>query len=166
MNCIILDKKDIIKCTIPSIEDVKGLPTEILKASDWWWLKSPGEYRNRVAYVDNYGYINRYGHDVSNDITAVRPLLITNLKYSKLKVGNIYKIFGTDWYYIGDGKFLKIDIIGRHRFNDNPYRGNWLGSKISKKVYFYLCEKAELNNYEKSELKEYLEEWFSRLEDK
>ncbi len=40
-----------------------------------WWLRSPGVYQNRAAYVGSGGVIRETGSSVDNDIDAVRPAL-------------------------------------------------------------------------------------------
>lgn len=131
-------EENIIKCTVPSIEDIKDLPKEILKSKDWWWLRSPGNGSLIAAGVNYLGFVYRNGNYV--DYThGVRPLLITNLKSENLKLYDIYKIFDIEWYYIGDGNFLSKDILFESPFDVNS------------------------NDYETSELKKRLDDWFNEL---
>ena len=140
MNYITLKKEEIIKCTIPSIEDIENLPKEILKSKAWWWLRSPGCNQNSAVTVDYDGGIHKNGSRVYIVAGAVRPLLVTTLDSSTLKLGDTYKILSIDWYYIGEGKFL------------------------TKYIQFYSFFDTELDDYKKSALKKKVDEWFSRLE--
>jgi len=45
----------------------------------WWWLRSPGYYRNVAAYVYTDGSVGRDGWDVRNTLGAVRPALWLDL---------------------------------------------------------------------------------------
>ena len=44
-----------------------------------WWLRSPGDYPDYAAIVHDKGNIYDFGHEVYNDIVAVRPALFINL---------------------------------------------------------------------------------------
>ena len=46
----------------------------------WWWLRSPGDYGFRAAYVGNYGRILRFGGGVFSVNGSVRPALWRNLE--------------------------------------------------------------------------------------
>ena len=55
-----------------------------------WWLRSPGNNSNNAAEVNNNGWVNRSGDDVSDDCDGVRPALHLNLSSS-----NLYSYAGT-----------------------------------------------------------------------
>ncbi len=48
-------------------------------AAGWWWLRSPGNFRNRATYVGSDGSLDSY-HDVGNASGCVRPALWINLE--------------------------------------------------------------------------------------
>ena len=48
--------------------------------SCWWWLRSPGAYQYRAAYVDIGGAVDCYGDNVDYAYAAVRPALWINLE--------------------------------------------------------------------------------------
>ena len=48
-------------------------------ATCWWWLRSPGYYQYRAAYVSNGGGVNSSGDNVNIDDYGVRPALWINL---------------------------------------------------------------------------------------
>lgn len=45
----------------------------------WWWLRSPGNNRNRAANVDSGGYVSEEGDFVANKDLAVRPAMWISL---------------------------------------------------------------------------------------
>ncbi|MBO4901858.1 MAG: Ig-like domain repeat protein [Lachnospiraceae bacterium] len=53
--------------------------SELLKASDYWWLRSPGLYDDDVAEVYGDGFVANFGYDV-NDSDSVRPAFYLNLE--------------------------------------------------------------------------------------
>ncbi|MCI8390982.1 MAG: hypothetical protein HFI35_09955 [Roseburia sp.] len=44
-----------------------------------WWLRSPGEGRNKAAYIDGYGIICRGGTDIRNETLGIRPVIWIDL---------------------------------------------------------------------------------------
>ena len=50
------------------------------EATCWWWLRSPGNFQNNVAYVYYFGSVNYYGDGVDDDSGCVRPALWINLE--------------------------------------------------------------------------------------
>ena len=63
-------------------------PTDFAVANDawegygvncWWWLRSPGNIRNRAAYVYYDGDVDEFGYIVSDAALAVRPALWIDL---------------------------------------------------------------------------------------
>lgn len=46
----------------------------------WWWLRSPGRYKNYASGVNYIGSINEFGDVVYNDTYSVRPALWITLK--------------------------------------------------------------------------------------
>ena len=49
------------------------------EAACWWWLRSPGNCRNRAVYVNNDGSVSYYGDYVDLHLDCVRPALWINL---------------------------------------------------------------------------------------
>ena len=70
------DTKD--KIYLLSIDEAKGLSGDILKATAWWWLRSPGENSMRAAEVMSNGDVDSFGNYVYC-VMGVRPAL--NLKF-------------------------------------------------------------------------------------
>ena len=46
----------------------------------WWWLRSPGDDSRDAAEVSRYGWVDRLGYDVDDNIDGVRPALHLNLQ--------------------------------------------------------------------------------------
>ena len=44
-----------------------------------WWLRSPGEGRNKAAYIDGYGIICRGGTDIRNGTLGICPVIWIDL---------------------------------------------------------------------------------------
>ena len=65
------DDNDLTKCIPFEYARGKEPPCE----SNWWWLRTPGGYRNGAARVDGFGSIHFFGIDVDTDEGWVRPAL-------------------------------------------------------------------------------------------
>ena len=149
-----------MEITLLSYEEAKKLPEEILQCKTpegyvgfnasngncYWWLRSPGYYCYDAANVSFGGW----GYDDSNDVCsnlAVRPALqnFTSdeiAEMPKTKKGYV-KYLGTKWIdiseYLGYPCLLKETCLKEaHRFD------------------------AEINDYEKSEIKKFIEDWFEK----
>ncbi len=46
----------------------------------WWWLRSPVDDSRDAAEVSRYGWVDRLGYDVDDNIDGVRPALHLNLQ--------------------------------------------------------------------------------------
>ena len=58
--------------------------------ADYWWLRSPGKYDHRAAYVDSDGVVHSDGGTASYDAFAVRPafnLDLTSVLFTSAAVG-------------------------------------------------------------------------------
>ena len=130
-----IKNEDVISADLLSIEEVKVLPQWILANGHWWWLQSPGYTCYNAAFVYIGGSVDTYGHNVDDTKGGVRPTLkVSNLP--NLTIGETVGIFGLLAQYIGNDSVLLCEPIGYHRFD------------------------AESNNYERSEIKSYLDDWF------
>lgn len=135
------------KVDLLTVEEAGRLPLRLRKlvrtnanrvmgdAVPCWWLSSFGYSPNRACFVDENGCVDHCGNIVDIFAHCIRPALrITNL--NDYRVGSIFK-FGDRWFEIIDENtaFCTRDI-GRHRFD------------------------YALNDYEKSEIKALVEEWY------
>lgn len=135
-------KLDIIEATLPSVEEVELFPKELIEHRNWWWLRSPGGDSCWSAYVSYSGYINYHGFVISTG-GDVRPMLrLTNLKDTNLKVGDKFIFKNKTFQIVSEDIAFCLDDIGTSCFN-KKYR------------------KKDANDYEKSDIKKYIERWFN-----
>lgn len=122
-----------------SKEEAESLPDNIIEYEDEWWLKSPvKKYKNYNLAACVLGN-NIYSNFVTQRY-AVRPALtISNIESDNLKLYSHHKIFGEDWIYIGDNRFLFNGDVIHHNFDKKS------------------------NKYEKSEIKQLLNRWLEKL---
>lgn len=137
---------DILRCKVP--KDFNGFIGNKNKCN--WWLRSPGRRSWSAAVVlasdDVYDDVYDYGYDVRYDFCAVRPVLrieeslINTLPRTKKG----YVMFlGTKWIdiseYVGSPCLLKKKCMKEaHRFD------------------------GKSNNYDQSEVKKFIEDWYRR----
>ena len=133
----------ITSATLLSIEEAEQLPRELRKYDHWWWLRSPGFYSDFAVLVDLVGSVYDRGNIVRSDDIAVRPvLLINNLKSSNLKVGDVFEFGGKQFKIVSDKLAFCLTDIGAYCF-----REDW--------------QAEDANDYEKSDVKKYVDEWFN-----
>lgn len=124
-----------------TVEEVEKLPKSLLRHHGWWWLQSPGYNSHYAAYVRNDGLVSINDGEINSDNNDVRPALrITNL--NDYKVGDDFK-FGGKWFRIVDeNTALCLDNIGVQEFDEKS------------------------NDYEKSEIKQFVDDWFDSAQNK
>ena len=134
---------DIRGITLLSVEEAESLLTEKERRySNSWWLRTPGYYRDGACYVGSNGYVYCYGDGVDGDDVGVRPALIINLESSDLKVGDTFKFGDKEFKILSPTiAWMHKDDIGRCAF-----RKDW--------------EADDANNYEASDVKKFVDEWF------
>lgn len=116
----------------------------------WWWLRSPGNLSRIAAVVGASGAVYELGNFVSDVDCTVRPVIrVTDENIDDMKEieDGYIRYLGTKWIditdYIGTVCLLKKKCLKRpHRFD------------------------SASNDYEKSEIKEYIEEWYRRRQEK
>lgn len=137
-------KLDIIEATLPSIEEVKVFPKELRQYHNWWWLRSPSNnYFHSAACVNYDGSINCVGTIVCDNDIAVRPILrLANLNDTTLKIGDKFVFKDKTFQIVSDDIAFCLEDIGTSRFNKD-----------------YMKKLA--NDYEKSDIKKYIERWFN-----
>lgn len=114
--------------TLLTVEEAKRLPESALNTRNWW-LRTPGTYDYRVAYV-YHGKINTQGIDVCHGALAVRPAF----KFQNLDANVGEKVFV--------GKTLCTVIEPGVAFADEH-------------IDYYLYDKNS-NNWDESLLKRYI----------
>ena len=138
-----IQKENIKGITLLSIDEAKNLSDYILRFSEWWWLRSPGYDSFNAALVAFDGDVDDYGFRVSNEDNAVRPaLLCFNLKPLNLKIGDYVNAFDKIWQYIGKDMILLF------------------GKPLTLMAFREDCRASDANDYEKSDVKKYLDNWF------
>lgn len=123
----------------------------------WWWLRSPGWESDRIADVEEGGWVGTDGSWSINSTNGVRPALYVNIPES-----DFYSYAGTvcsdgsineqefeiqdDYMTVKSGKFTVLDMYGFKNWN----------ASISKKYYEKFFGKAQAKKlYEKNEDKEH-----------
>lgn len=136
-----INEKITDKIFLLSIEEYKRYKSAIPAIGFWWWLRSPGDYSDCAAYVNYNGSIYSLGYYVNYFHVAVRPALrIGNLESSNLKVGERVEECGRTWIVIDvdEGLAIAEKPIALRRFD------------------------PEKNDYESSEVRQFLLLWLQR----
>ena len=136
------EELEIVGATLLSSEEAETLPLRLRKHTNWWWLRSPGCISDLAAGVSGGSSILSYGGDVRNGTGAVRPaLIIKNLKSSNLKIGDTFLFGNKKFEIISDVIAFCLEDIGQYCF-----KKDWKAS--------------EANDYEKSDVKKFVDNWF------
>lgn len=123
--------------TLLSVDEAEVLPLRLRQYKTWWWLRSPGDDSTYAASFYSDGSVDNYGFSVDYDFGAVRPALqIKNLESSNFEIGDLFKFGNKEFEIISDSLAFCTTDIGKHRFD----------------LYS--------NDYEKSLIKQYIDEWF------
>jgi len=131
-----IDKNDIEGITMLSVEEARKLPQWILADGNRWWLRSSGRDRYDAAGICGDGSILSLGRPIRDAGAYVRPAIKINVRpYLPLMIGETVLILGRLAQFVGNDAVLLCESIGCHRFDE------------------------KCNDYEKSEIKVYLEGW-------
>jgi len=126
-----------------SAEEYEEYKKRIPHITAWWWLRSPGSSYDVAANVNTSGSVNNRGINVNYSDGAVRPALrILNLKSFNIRIGSSIEIFNRDWVVLDKYLVIAKEPISKHKF-DMGY-----------------------NNYDKSDIKQYLRNWLENQEAK
>lgn len=130
---------EITGATLLSVDEASTLLTENDRAcGSWWWLRSPGFYQNLTAFVRSDSSVDAYGFYVRGGRGGVRPALkIENLVSANLKIRDEFYIGGQRFTIISGHLAFCESTIGHMRFD------------------------AMNNDYETSEIKKYVDDWFA-----
>lgn len=131
---------EIIGATLLTADEAEQLLTAKDRAcKSWWWLRSPGDGWYYAAVVTDFGSVLAYGRGVNDVSVGVRPALrIANLASINLKIGDEFDIGGRRFRIISNYLALCNSIVGYSRFD------------------------AKNNDYERSEIKAFVDAWFER----
>lgn len=148
--------KDIVRCILKeadlviteanllTVDEAKQLPERLIKYNLYWWLRSPSYGPNYAATVGNISPV--YNTDALVNIinNAVRPVLtISNLESLGLKIGDIFEFGGK-----------QFEIISRHRA--------FCLTDIGKCAFRKDKRAPDAKDYEKSDVKKFIDEWFKK----
>jgi len=134
----------ITEATLLTIEEAEQLPEKLKNYNRYWWLRSHGYTYNFAANVIYGGSVSSVGSLVSCYNYAVRPaLIISNLKSSCFRIGDTFKFGNKDFEIISNDRAFCLGDIGYSLF-----REDWRAD--------------DANNYEKSDVKKFIDEWFEK----
>lgn len=132
-------KLDIVGATLLSTDEAEALPLRLRQYKSWWWLRSSIPYSDLAACVNYDGSVDCFASYIDDDGSDIRPALqIKNFENSNLEIGDILKFENKEFEIISDTLAFCTTDIGKHRFD------------------------TDHNNYEKSEVKKYVDEWFEK----
>lgn len=136
---------EITGATLLSVKEAVKLPKDTRVAAANWWLRSPSYFDGRAAFVaGSDGIVREAGYAVSNAF-GVRPALrISGLESSAFKTGDRFELGGHSFTVVSDQYALCEGIIGRYFFRDDWKVGG-------------------ANDYEKSDVKKYVDRWFDSV---
>lgn len=130
----------VAEITLLSVEEYRCYKSLIPYIEEDWWLRSPGSYSYYATSIDSHGAVYEGGSYVDYAFIGVRPVLnISISNSSEFFKGDSIEIFNKTWTVLDvkeDQIYILADkIIAQRRFD------------------------KESNDWEKSELKTWLEEW-------
>lgn len=135
---------NILEATLLTNEEARQLPKRLRRYNKYWWLRSPGYTHDFAANVD-YENVDGTGSFVKMHDIAVRPvLIISNLKSSNLEIGDTFEFGNKMFEIISDDKAFCLTDIGTSAFRED-------------------FKADDANNYEKSDVKKFIDEWFKRV---
>ena len=130
---------EVNEITLLSVDEYKANRYLISNIPSWWWLRTPGtniDYPGVEQIINGWIFAGYVSHN-----EGVRPVLrIKNPESAFLKIGVKFRLANYTWTMLGDGLALCDDVIGECAF-----RKDW--------------KATDANDYEKSDVKKYLEQW-------
>ena len=141
---------EITGITLLSDDEYEAVADKVkITAFSWsgkWWLRSPGYIGRSAAFVNGEdGSVDDCGDFVEEEF-GVRPALkISNLESSNLQIGDKIEVAGYKWTVIPNDMALCDSIIAK-----GPFRKDG--------------EAADADNYDVSDVKKYIENWWSEAD--
>lgn len=132
---------EITEATLLTADEAEKLPERLRKHVDGWWLQSCGCHSDHAACVYPDGRVFRDGDYVCLYYSVRPALVISSLESSGLKIGDIFNFGYKQFEIISNNKAFCLTNIGTYVF------------KIDFNV-------LNANDYEKSDVKTYVDEWF------
>ena len=135
---------EITGATLLTIEEARKLPEILRKYDERWWLCSSGYNDSRATAVLDDGLVYSCSIFVDTFYIAVRPaLIISNLESSGLKIGDTFEFGDKEFEIVSSDKAFCLSDIGTSAF-----RNDW--------------EAPDANDYEKSDVKKFIDKWFEK----
>lgn len=135
---------DIVGATLLSTKEFEQVPQRLRGHSHWYWLLSKGPIKTIAASVNIGGFAYDGGLTVDCNSGAVRPaLIIENLESSDFKIGDIFIFDGKEFEIILNNLAFCTANIGYHCFREDR-------------------RADDANDYEKSDVKKFVDEWFEK----
>ena len=139
-------KQQIQSATLLSVEEYEKYRKMIPPVKEDWWLRSQGYYDTSAAFVHGVNGLVLSCGDLVLRRFGVRPALRI-LNPESLMPGDKFAFGGQTFTYLGEGLAICDDIVKKCAF-----RKDW-GA-------------LDANNYEKSDVKAYVENWFEKAKEK
>ena len=111
-----------------SKEEYEKHKKNIPVVNNWWWLRSPGYSSRSTAYVDLDGSVDFFGYYVGNDSDSVRPAL--QILNHNFKVGDRFIEADFPWIVISENIAIAEVPIAFRRFD--PSSNDYQNSEIRK----------------------------------
>lgn len=109
------------------------------------WLRTPGNLSDCACYIDSIGYVDNDGLDVDYCYGIVRPALKINIAHADLIIGDKFLFRGNEFKIISPTlAWMCHTDIGKHVFRKN-------------------AKANDANNYEASDVKKFVDEWFNDM---
>lgn len=144
--------------TLLSVEEAEKMPEKLCLIGDWWWLRSPGHYAYTTADVGGFGHVDTVGNNVDSSDFGIRPALkISNLESLNLAEGDEIEVADHTWTVIPGSMALCNDIIGACAFRAYEQFSDDGKTFLTHDGKEHPIE--ELNSYEHSDAKAFIEDW-------
>ena len=121
------------KIFLLSKEEYKTYQDVIPTINLWWWLRSPGYKSNRATGVDYGGFVRNRGNFVTYGDGAVRPALRVDEYF---EIGQRIIVADYPWIVVDSNLAIAETPIAFRRFDEKS------------------------NNYETSEIRQFLLDWY------
>lgn len=141
----IVDKIKITGVTLLSETEANTLLTKEERAyKNSWWLYTHGDDSKYAYSIDYDGYINCFGRNVNYSGISVRPTLKINIIDPCVLKGDTFRFGGHEF------KIISSELAWMHK------------DDIGSRPFRYDYEADDANDYEASDVKNYIEEWFNK----
>ena len=123
-----------------TLDEARKLPLWVRACGEGWWTKTPGKFDNTMSVVFDDGQVQEFGPEPTARF-GVRVVIDFEDRddYDLMwGVGDVIREGSDTLYYLGNNRWLTLNLFGRHRFGETV---SWQDSEL----------KAWLDEYEKGE---------------